>query len=382
MDSILYVVLSAMCIIAYAVGRRHGTGAAIKEAEARRAADLATIRDSASELGVAMFRTMGPEVSREVSSKVEPLVSQVSIALQNYQRALQVGMQGQSERLGEVKQLINTARLATESLAESTNEFTAVLKSAAHRGRWGEQTLRRVLEASNVSPLCDFEEQVSQDDARPDVVIRLPGNRCIIVDAKVPEFDAAIASELEQKRKQLLADHASKLRRTIASLAARKYPAKMRERGLESPNEVVLFLPAESLLSAALEADPEILLEAGKLGVVIATPATLLAMLGAVNMLLQQHRQGENAKEIAVAASELYGRVSVLVGHLEDVRTAFTRASKSLDAAFGSYERKVRPQGKRMQELGIKDASADALPELTPIDFKVRGTSPESSTGG
>lgn len=373
MDSILYVILSAMCVVAYAIGRRHGSAAATTEAEARRAADLETIRSSASDLGVEMFRKMGPEVSDKVLLKVDPLMSRVTTALENYQKQLQLGMAGQTDSLGQVKELIESTRKATDSLAESTNEFTAVLKSSAHRGRWGEQTLRRVLEASNVSPLCDFEEQVAQDDARPDVVIRLPGNRCIVVDAKVPEFDAAIAGGPPESRKQLLAAHAEKLRKTITGLAARKYPAKMRERGLESPDEVVLFLPAESLLSAALEGDPEILIEAGKVGVVIATPATLLAMLGAVNLLLQQHRQGENAKEIASAATELYRRVGVLVGHLADVRKAFIGASKSLDAAFGSYERNVRSQGDRMQRLGIKHSPADALPELQAIDFKVRG---------
>ncbi|HWF17672.1 MAG TPA: DNA recombination protein RmuC, partial [Verrucomicrobiae bacterium] len=182
-----------------------------------------------------------------IKTLVEPLKQQ----LETYQTRLQQSETAQSTTLGEVKKQLETLAVQSQSLASETQQFRMVLKSNQARGRWGEETLRRVVEAAGMSAHCDFTEQTQSGDNRPDLVVRLPGERMIIVDAKVPDLDFLNALDAADtlKRAEALAAHATKLKTTITALAARDYPR-------EFPNaldHVVLFLPAESLFSAALE---------------------------------------------------------------------------------------------------------------------------------
>ena len=158
------------------------------------------------------------------------------------------------------------------SLASETMQFRMVLKSNQARGRWGEETLRRVVEAAGMSAHCDFTEQATAGDNRPDLVVRLPGERIIIVDAKVPDFDFinALESADSVKRAESLAAHAAKLRGTIKALADRDYPREF----ANALDYVVLFLPAESLFSAALEGDHDLIVWAAEKRILLATPAS------------------------------------------------------------------------------------------------------------
>ena len=155
-----------------------------------------------------------------------------------------------------------------------------VLKSNQARGRWGEETLRRVVEAAGMSAHCDFSEQTQEGEAKPDLIVRLPGDRVIIVDAKVPDLDFLNALEAADpmKRAESLAAHAAKLKATIKALADRDYPRQF-------PNAldyVVLFVPAESLFSAALEGDHDLIVWAAEKRILLATPASLIALLRSV----------------------------------------------------------------------------------------------------
>ena len=192
-----------------------------------------------------------------IKGLVEPLKQQ----LESYQKRLQQSETAQSAALGEVKKHLETLTQSNQMLASETEKFRSVLKSNQARGKWGEETLRRVVEAAGMSAHCDFTEQTSSGENRPDLVVKLPGERQIIVDAKVPDFDFlnALGMADTTKRAELLAAHAAKLRTTIKGLAEREYPQQF-------PNaldHVVLFLPAESLFSAALEGDPELIVWAG-----------------------------------------------------------------------------------------------------------------------
>jgi DNA recombination protein RmuC len=341
------------------------------EASARHERDIAELKVSFSKMSTDVLRGMTPDVTKEVASQVSPLIAQINTALGNYRDTMSQSLAHQGDALTQVRAQMKTISETTAALATSTTDFTSVLKSSQHRGKWGEQTLRNVVEAAGLSPHCDFAEQVSQDDARPDLVVKLPGGRCIIIDSKVPEFDVAIADQAAPNRRELVAAHAAKLKKTVRDLAAKDYPSAMEKQGVTPFDKVVLFLPAESLLSTALEGDNELILAAAREGILIATPATLIGFLGAINLAWQQHTQAENAGKIAAEATELFDRLVKFAEHFTKVRKGLLAAAESLDAAIGSYESRIRPQGERVRELGGA-ASRDALNEIPPVNATIR----------
>jgi len=296
---------------------------------------------------------------------VEPLKQQ----LETYQKNLQQSAATQSSTLGEVKNQLELLSQQSASLANETLQFRMVLKSNQARGRWGEETLRRVVEAAGMSAHCDFTEQATAGDNRPDLVVRLPGERIIIVDAKVPDFDFINALETADvaKRAESLAAHAAKLRGTIKALADRDYPREF----ANALDYVVLFLPAESLFSAALEGDHDLIIWAAEKRILLATPASLIALLRSVSVSWQQHAQTENAQKIAEAAQEFYSRVVKFTEHFEKIRAGLERANSAFNDAAASYQTRLRPAGERLAELGGA-SSAKELPEVPPIDSTLR----------
>jgi DNA recombination protein RmuC len=341
------------------------------EAATRHERDLAELKISFSKMSTDVLKGMTPDVTKEVASQVTPLIAQINTALGNYRQTMEQSLSSQGDALAAVRNQMQTISETTAALATSTTDFTSVLKSSQHRGKWGEQTLRNVVEAAGLSPHCDFAEQVSQDDSRPDLIVKLPGNRCIIIDSKVPEFDVALADQAAPNRRELVASHALKLKKTIRDLAAKNYAAAMEKQGVTPFDKVVLFLPAESLLSTALEGDNDLIMDAGRAGILIATPATLIGFLGAINLAWQQHTQAANAGKIAVEATELFDRLVKFAEHFTKVRKGLLAASESLDAAIGSYETRIRPQGERVRELGGA-ASRDELAEIAPVNANIR----------
>ena len=338
--------------------------------EAFRAMSAEALKQSAPEFlrlaeqsfGKLQEAAKGDLAKRQESIKVlvEPLKQQ----LETYQKRLQQSETAQADTLGKVKEQLTALAQSSLSLAAETAQFRSVLKSNQARGRWGEETLRRVVEAAGMSAHCDFSEQATSGDAKPDLVVRLPGERIIIVDSKVPELDFLTALETAEpgKRSELLAAHAAKLKTTIKSLAERDYPGQF-------PNAldyVVLFLPAESLFSAALEGDRDLIVWAATKRIMLATPASLIALLRSVSMNWQQHAQTENAQKIAEAARDFYARVVTFTQHFEEIRDGLERANDAFNRASASYQSRVRPAGDRLVELG--GATEKKLAELAPID--------------
>jgi len=300
-----------------------------------------------------------------IKTLVEPLKQQ----LETYQKRLQQSESAQSSALGEVKKHLETLAQSNLSLAAETQQFRMVLKSNQARGRWGEETLRRVVEAAGMSAHCDFSEQTQAGDAKPDLVVRLPGERFIIVDAKVPDFDFlnALESADETKRAEALATHAAKLKATIKALADRDYPSQF-------PNAldyVVLFVPAESLFSAALEGDHDLIVWAAGKRILLATPASLIALLRSVSVSWQQHAQTENAQKIADAAQEFYSRVVKFTEHFEKIRSGLERANSAFNDAAASFQTRIRPAGERLAELGGA-TSGKELVDIQPLDSTLR----------
>ena len=300
-----------------------------------------------------------------IKTLVEPLKQQ----LETYQKRLQQSEAAQSSTLGEVKKQLELLSQQSQSLASETLQFRRVLSSNQARGRWGEETLRRVVEAAGMSAHCDFTEQTQAGENRPDLVVRLPGDRFIIVDAKVPDFDFlnALESADDAKRAEALAAHAAKLKATIKALADRDYPSQF-------PNAldyVVLFVPAESLFSAALEGDHDLIIWAAEKRILLATPASLIALLRSVSVSWQQHAQTENAQKIAEAAQEFYSRVVKFTEHFEKIRAGLERANTAFNDAAASFQTRVRPAGERLAELGGAN-SAKQLSDVQPLDSTLR----------
>jgi DNA recombination protein RmuC len=300
-----------------------------------------------------------------IATLVKPLEEQ----LKTYQQRLQQSESAQSTALGEVKKHLETLAQQSQSLSSETLQLRRVLSSNQARGRWGEETLRRVVEAAGMSAHCDFTEQAQSGDSKPDLIVKLPGDRIIIVDAKVPDLDFLDAMEAADpvKRAEALAIHAAKLKGTIKALAERDYPRQF-------PNAldyVVLFVPAESLFSAALEGDRELIVWAARQQILLATPASLIALLRSVSVTWKQHEQTENARAIGEAAEELFTRVAKFTEHFEKIRAGLAKANDAYNDAVGSYERMIKPSGERLLKLG-GGASGREFNEVPPLDASLR----------
>ena len=300
-----------------------------------------------------------------IKGLIEPLKQQ----LETYQKRLQQSEASQSSTLGEVRKQLELLSHQSQSLANETQQFRMVLKSNQARGHWGEETLRRVVEAAGMSVHCDFSEQAQAGDAKPDLIVRLPGDRIIIVDAKVPdlEFLNALETADATKRAEWLASHAAKLKATIKALADRDYPRQF-------PNAldyVILFLPAESLFSAALEGDRDLIVWAAEKRILLATPASLIALLRSVSVSWQQNAQTENAAAIAEAARELFARVVTFTEHLERIRDGLETANRAFNQAVGNYEARIRPSGEKLLKLS-GGASGKELADVQPLDATLR----------
>ena len=360
-------------------------------AEAKTAQDqaLADLRDAFKALSADALKQTAPEFLRlaeqsfgkfqetakgdlaqrqeAIKGLVEPLKQQ----LETYQKSLQQSETAQADTLGKVKEQLTALAASSQSLAAETAQFRSVLKSNQARGRWGEETLRRVVEAAGMSAHCDFTEQKAGDDLdkRPDLIVKLPGDRFIIVDAKVPDLDflSALESADPATRAASLAAHAGKLKATIKALADRDYPRQFPH----ALDYVVLFVPAESLFSAALEGDHDLIIWAAEKRILLATPASLIALLRSVSVSWQQHAQTENAQKIAEAAQEFYARVVKFTEHFEKIRSGLERANTAFNDAASSFQTRVRPAGERLAELGGTNAGKE-LAELQPLDASLR----------
>jgi len=369
------------------VQQRESHDRALKEAQAAQAKALTDLREAFRALSADALKQSAPEFLRlaeqtygrlQESAKgelakrqeaIKTLVEPLRQQLETYQKRLQQTETAQAGALGEVRKQLEALATTNQSLARETQQFRMVLRSSQARGRWGEETLRRVVEAAGMSAHCDFSEQTRAGENRPDLVVRLPGDRVIIVDSKVPELEFVDALDQADpvKRSEYLANHAAKLKTTIKALADRDYPRQF-------PNAldyVVLFMPAESLFSAALEGDHELIVWAANKRILLATPASLIALLRSVAVSWQQHDQTENARAIAAGAQELFSRVVKFTEHFEKIRAGLERANNAFNDAVGSYERMVRPAGQRVEQLGATAAGKE-LPALEPVETTLR----------
>jgi DNA recombination protein RmuC len=334
---------------------------------AGRSAALSTERDLLRE------RVSNLEASIGDDAQTASLLAPLRDALVRVERQVGTLERDRVEQFSQVSVQLADVTTSTDALRSQTASLAGSLNASSVRGNWGEVQLRRVLEHAGMLARCDFEEQVSavsSDDrgVRPDVVVRLPGDKCLVVDAKAPmaAFLGAQADGIDSaERSRLLASHASSLRGHVDSLAAKAYWSAF----TNTPEMVVCFIPGEAILAAALAADPCLFEYAQARRVILASPGTLLALLRTVAFTWQQDALTANAQLLLKLGSELYSRLGTLGSHATRMGASLQKSVESYNALVGALESRVLVTARKMHELGLAQT---ALPETGPVETASR----------
>ncbi len=329
-----------------------------------------------AEMARAQFQAAQVEAKGDLDKRqqaVEQIVAPLKEQLGRVDAQLLRLDQDRRESRGRLEAQLRTLTETGEKLRTETGALVTALRKPNARGQWGQMQLRNVVELAGMVRHCDFAEQSSLagDDGtlRPDLIVRMPGGKHVVVDAKAPlqgVLDAYQARD-EEERQRHLRDHARLLRKHVKSLADKSYWA-----GLESaPDFVVLFLPGEHLYGAALDADPSLIEDAMAKRVLIATPTTLLAMLRAVGYGWQQERVAESAQAISELGRELHGRLVKLSGLLSTLGKRLNSAVAAYNETVGSYEARVVPGARRFAEHGAVSEGRE-IPQLEQVSLSAR----------
>tara|TARA_B100001750_G_scaffold44771_1_gene33020 strand:- start:175 stop:1314 length:1140 start_codon:yes stop_codon:yes gene_type:complete len=257
----------------------------------------------------------------------------------------------------------------TQNLGTRATALTSALTSSSQtRGNWGEVTLRNLFDKAGLTEHVDFREQQSVEGGRPDFVVRLPGGSALPIDSKATAKHFLEAAQLDSGEEQdaLLVKHAKALKGRIQDLSSKSYQDKIEG----DFDHVVLFIPSEALASAAFSVDPGLMDYALSKRVLVATPVTMFGLLRTIALYWQQHTMAEGAQEIYEVTREMYKRTVTLVSHTQKVGAHLDKAGKAYNDVMRSYESRVLPQGRKLDELKVSETLPDSLPE--PDDVKNR----------
>jgi DNA recombination protein RmuC len=320
-------------------------------------------------------QTIAQSSLKEREVAIAQLVEPLRQALEKTEAQVQALERDRRDSFSALRTQIEALTNGQSLLQRETRNLVTALRRPEVRGRWGELTLRRLVELAGMSEHCDFTEQLQVEGEegalRPDMVVHMPDSRDLVIDVKTP-LDAyleALEATTEEGRQSELRRHAQHVETRVRQLAAKNYWAQFER----SPEFAVLFLPGDQFLSAALAERPELLETALKQSVIIATPSTLIALLKTVAYGWRQSVVAENAATIRELGQELYRRLGNFTGHLGRTGQRLGAAVEAYNAAVGSLERFVMPQARRFTDLGV---TADSpLPTLEPIDELARSQS-------
>ncbi|HEY7404881.1 MAG TPA: DNA recombination protein RmuC [Candidatus Angelobacter sp.] len=303
---------------------------------------------------------------------VENLVAPIGESLKKVDEQIREMESVRDRAYGDLTAQVRSLAVTQEKLQSETGNLVRALRTPHVRGRWGEIQLKRVVEIAGMLPYCDFVEQetvtTSAGRLRPDLIVKLPGGKNIVVDAKTPllAYLEAVESTDDDVRRQKLVEHASQVRTHMAQLSMKSY----QEQFDPTPEFVVMFLPGETFFSAALEQEPGLIERGVTQKVIPASPTTLIALLKAVAYGWNQEKLARNAKEISALGKELHERLRNLGAHVEGVGKGLDRAVEAYNKAVGSLESRVMVSARKFAELGA--SVTEEIAELAPIETTTR----------
>jgi len=322
---------------------------------------------------------------KEREAAIAQLVLPLRVSLERTEAQVQALEHDRREAFASLRTQIETLSGGQVQLSRETRNLATALRRPEVRGRWGELSLRRIVELAGLTEHCDFTEQLSvagEDGVlRPDLVVHMPEARDLVIDAKAPldAYLAALEAPTEEERALALKRHAQQVEARVRELASKSYWSQFER----SPEFAVLFLPGDQFLSAALSERPELLESALGQRVIISTPSTLIALLKTVAYGWRQSEVAHNAVIIRDLGHELYRRLSSFEGHLARVGQRLSAAIEAYNSAAGSLERQVNPQARRFTELGVTaDAPLPVLEQITQLPRKIDApvTDPPATT--
>ncbi len=356
----------------------------LHEIEKQLESHRALVDEAASKLGDT-FKALSSDALRSnaqafvesAQQTLEPLRE----ALRRYEDHLREIEGQRREAYGSLHEQLKALAANEQQLQRETTNLVNALRRPQVRGRWGELTLRRAVELAGMTEHVDYLEQVSAESdggrLRPDMIVRLPGERQVVVDAKVSleAYLNAFDTSDEESRDSCLSEHCQQMKRHIRELSARSYWEQFQP----TPEFVVMFVPGESFLHAACSIDAKLIDEAMENRVVVASPTTLVALLRAVEYGWRQEQVAKSAQEISELGRQLYERLRRFLGHFQSVGSNLERAAGAFNQAIGSLQTRVLPSARRFRELGA--AGGEELPELEPVETQPRQLSaPESDS--
>lgn len=302
------------------------------------------------------------------------LVKPISEALKKTEEQIREIEKDRRESFGSIASHLKLMAEGQQQLQAETRNLVTALRRPEVRGRWGEMVLKRVVELAGMIERCDFIEQPRTDDEesrmRPDMVVHLAEDRTLIVDAKTPldSYLSAIEANTPAERDEHLTSHTRKVRERVKELAAKRYWSQFRS----APDFVIMFIPGDQYLTAALDKDPELQEQALRDKVLITTPTTLMGLLKIVAYGWRQMALAENAEQIRELGSALHQRLATFAEHMDKVGSSLNKSMQSYNDAVGSLERQVLPGARRFTELGVQ--SKKDMPTLEPIETAARLT--------
>ncbi len=305
--------------------------------------------------------------------EIEHLVGPIAESLAKFEHRVDELEKARREAYGAITQQVRTLIQGQRELSNHTGKLVQALRQPKTRGRWGEYQLRNVLELAGMTEHVDFVSERSlageEGRLRPDVVVRLPGGKCLVIDAKTPldAYLSMIEAGEEEERARALRDHLRQVREHVRKLSSKEYWQSLKD----TPDFVVMFIPGEAFYAAAVEVDPSLFEDALKQRVLIATPATLVALVKAVAYGWRQEKLAENLQEVAGLARDLYERIKTFGEHMERVGKALRQAVEHYNRAVGSLEARVLPAARRFEQLRVAPANSE-IPAVSQVELEPR----------